>query len=129
MSHSDSAAYGEDDGMVDHATLSFAVRLPEGVGREQLADIVAEALRPLADRLVNVSDLAVRTVPRLAGAGAAGYESRLWEKATCRSDGRPTDPLINPEVRLAELLDETHALRRRIDELEVAARDLIEGDG
>lgn len=60
----------------------------DSVSEEQVADRVQEALKSLASGTRNIGDLGVRTVPRATGVKAAdavgaGYESRLWEKATC----------------------------------------------
>jgi hypothetical protein len=113
-------AENPDHGAAREMTMSFTVRLEDGVDRDQLADAVAEALRPLSERAVNVSDLAVRTVPRGPGGPSAGYDSRLWEKATCKEAGDPRDRLVNPEVQVERVLQEAHELRANAARLEKA---------
>jgi hypothetical protein len=54
---------------------------------DQIADRVQEALKPLASNATDIGDISIRTTSRKSGSAdklaAPGYESRLWEKATC----------------------------------------------
>lgn len=58
------------------------------LGRDAASKLKTEGAQAL-----DASQIVVRSGTKLVAPGAAGYESRLWEKVTCRI----SDPLIDPE--------------------------------
>src|SRR5205085_10779413 len=81
-------AHGHGHGKaVKEVVITFAVAVDEQATNEQIAAKLEEAIGNLGEQVHNVSDVQVRTVPRMVGAGggsgSGGYESRLWEKVTC----------------------------------------------
>jgi hypothetical protein len=105
------------EGTHKELTVSITVAVEEGVDQETLADRVGEALKPMVDEVVGLSDVTIHTVPRRGAIGVAGggYESRLWEKATCKTE----NPLVPREAVVEELLDEAERLG---DEVRALAR-------
>jgi hypothetical protein len=72
---------------MDDKTIEITIRATVGgaVTEEQIAERVEAAVKNLAGQAKKGSKLSIRTAPR-EGVGpnaAGGYESRLWEKATC----------------------------------------------
>lgn len=60
----------------------------------------------------------MRTVTRGSGAVGAGYESRLWEKATCKAVDDPRELVVNPEVQIEQILRESADLREQTERLQ-----------
>lgn len=114
----------KDREVQEQVTVTFTVPADAVQDREQLADLVAEALGPLAEKAVNVSDVAIRTIDRFGGAVAGGYESRLWEKATCKEAGDPRDVLVNPASDLERVVQELDSLRVQVDTLNTAVEKI-----
>lgn len=105
-------------------SISVTVTVDEGASQEEIADRVSRALAPMARDAANVSDVAVRTLPRgLVDVGSAGYESRLWEKATCKEPAmHPGDIVINPVDQLIEhdlggVSDQVRELQESVERL------------
>lgn len=111
-------------------SFSFTIQTDGAIDQDQLADAVAKALEPLAEQAVNVSDLAIRTLPRRdLGEQAGGYETRLWEKATCKSVDDPREKITNPDDDVEKVLREAEALQEQVSRLAEAAQRLSQRRG
>jgi hypothetical protein len=97
--------------------ISFAVAVDEQASNEEIATRLEQAIGSLGENVQGVSDVQVRTVPRVLAAapGGGGYETRLWEKVTCDILGgrlqNPGDP-----VELQEEIDELSTAMRKVNE-------------
>ena len=111
--------------------ISLSLEVPEEATQEEVATKIGKALEPLADTVMNVSDLAIRTVPRLHGPHdeGGGYETRLWEKATCKVAMDPRDRLKNPEEQIERLLEEAESLNEQTRRLNQAVATLAQRVG
>lgn len=95
--------------------ISFAIAVDEEASNEDIATKLEGAIGNLGEGVQSVSDVQVRTVPRVMAAapGGGGYETRLWEKVTCDFLGgrlqNPGDPV--------ELQDEISQLSEAVEQL------------
>ena len=72
-------------------TLVLEIEVDDGITEDIAARELEEALKPLAAKVRSAATVKIlgssRGISRPRGAGdlpvSAGYESRLWEKATC----------------------------------------------
>jgi hypothetical protein len=104
--------------------ISFAVSVEEQATNEDIASRLEKAITGLGGEVQNVSNVQVRTVPRMVGAagggGAGGYETRLWEKVTCDIFGgrlqTPGDP-VELQEEVQELSTKARELNQRIEQL------------
>lgn len=90
--------------------VSVSIEVDPKTSQDELMERLEGALAPLSEHAVRVSDVVVRTVPRFAGAPAGGYETRIWEKATCRTLDNPRDRLEHPEWEVVALREEVTRL-------------------
>ncbi len=98
-----------------HVSISLTVEVREDASQEEIADRLSEALRPMTDLVSNVSDVAVRTVPRtVASELAGGYETRLWEKATCRILDGVTERIYPVDHEIEEVAEELQRVAKRL---------------
>ena len=102
--------------------VSFAVAVDEHATNEQIASHLEKAIGGLGEQVQSVSDVQVRTVPRMVGTGggSGGYETRLWEKVTCDIFGgrleSPGDP-VELQQEVQALTKQTRELTQRIEQL------------
>ena len=102
-------------GKTKSIAVSITAVVDEGVTERELASVVEKSFANAKGTVKNISELAIRTLPRELGSpGAGGYEARIWEKATCRDVMNPRDKLINPERIVEERVQE---LAQQLDEL------------
>jgi hypothetical protein len=86
----------------------FSVSIDFVVGKKvtkrQIAAEIEKVIESIASTPADIGDVTVKTIDRVLKPGglAAGYESRLWEKATCAVAARPGDVVINPVIRAAK---------------------------
>lgn len=77
--------------MAKKITILVECEVDDAVTEEDVADQVEAVLKPLAGRVVSAGTVKVISPTRqpplktsaLGPTGPTGYESRLWEKATC----------------------------------------------
>jgi hypothetical protein len=104
--------------------ISFAVAVDEEASNEEIASRLERAIEGLGENVKSVSDVQVRTVPRIAaaapGTGGGGYESRLWEKVTCDIFGgrlqSPGDP-VELQEEVNEISSSMRELNARVEKL------------
>jgi hypothetical protein len=106
--------------------VSLAVSVDQDATQEEIAKAFEGAVGDLASKVHNVSNLQIRTVPRMLAAaapgdpGSGGYESRLWEKVTCDIFGgrlqSPGDPVVFQE-ELERVTAQVRELGQQVDEL------------
>lgn len=97
-------------------TVALSVEVDAKLTSEEVAQHLEESLTHLQDRAVKISEVVVRTVPRLSGDPAGGYESRLWEKATCRLRD-PLEKLDAPVLEIPDIGQDIANLESQIAEL------------
>lgn len=97
-------------------TVALSAEVDATLSSEEVAQHLEEALTHLQERAVKLSDVVVRTVPRLSGDPAGGYESRLWEKATCRLRD-PLEKLDAPVLEIRDIDQDIANLERQLAEL------------
>ncbi|AAM36788.1 hypothetical protein NY99_16655 [Xanthomonas phaseoli pv. phaseoli] len=95
-------------------SLTLAVEVTEDTAAESVAEQLEKALSHLDGKVGRLSDVVVRTVPRIVSNAGAGYESRIWEKATCKIADNPRDRLIDPVVDLEKLSEQVIQLERQL---------------
>lgn len=64
-------------------SISIDVSVPADMSPEDMAQRLEGVVAKSRPDRVDFSKLTIRTIPRELGAAAAGYDTRLWEKATC----------------------------------------------
>ncbi|MDS0761071.1 hypothetical protein ABFO19_10730 [Xanthomonas citri pv. glycines] len=94
--------------------MTLAVEVTEDTAAESVAEQLEKALSHLDGKVGRLSDVVVRTVPRIVSNAGAGYESRIWEKATCKIADNPRDRLIDPVVDLEKLSEQVIQLERQL---------------
>jgi hypothetical protein len=105
--------------------ISFATRVDAGLDQEAIVAEVARVLKPLSARPEDVSSIVVRTVRRTGvSPDVSAYESRIWEKATCRAPREKFDPIRDPYRDFVFVHDEIELLRKQVADLTQKTRDL-----
>lgn len=100
-------------------SISFAAIVNSDLEHEEIADRISDAIKPLADNVKNVSDIAVRTVPRFFTDVQDDFQNRLWEKATCNY--RIQDPLSevsNPQHEMGQIIKNINVLSKQFKDLQ-----------
>lgn len=86
--------------MAKRVTVTIDYVVPDQVSEEQIAERLGSSLKDLATSVV-VPHIPIRTIgPRDIGGGAGGYETKLWEKATCKLTGQ--EPHGDPAERFTD---------------------------
>ncbi|MDO9048869.1 MAG: hypothetical protein Q7U66_14210 [Methylobacter sp.] len=98
-------------------SISLVVEVDENITPESVAAEVETALSKLDSKVGRMSDVIVRTVPRFEGVGAAGYESRLWEKATCKVAQDPRERIGDPVLEIRKLSETAQRLEAELKSL------------
>ena len=98
-------------------SLTLAVEVAEDVAPDDVAARLEKALAGLDDQVARISDVVVRTVPRFDAPGSGGYESRIWEKATCKATNDPRDRLVDPVTEIEKLFEQAKRLESEIASL------------
>jgi|RhiMethySRZTD1v2_1073278.scaffolds.fasta_scaffold2152230_1 hypothetical protein len=104
--------------------ISFAVSVEEEASNEDIATRLEGAITSLGENVRSVSDVQVRTVPRVMAAapgdGGGGYETRLWEKVTCDFLGgrlqNPGDP-VELQDEISQLSEAVAQLGKQVQKL------------
>lgn len=101
-------------------SVTVAFETAESISSEEIASRVEKAVGGLDGEVGRISDVVVRTVPRFTGGGSGGYESRIWEKATCKVVDDPRERLIDPVTELDKLTDQAARLEQELAKLNSA---------
>jgi hypothetical protein len=85
-------------------SISIDCLVDSKVTKKQLAVEIEKAVKSIPSKPADIGEISVKTIDRSLRPGglAAGYDSRLWEKATCKIAARPGDVVINPADRAAK---------------------------
>lgn len=97
--------------------ISLALEVEESMSADKIAATLEDSLKGLDSKVGRISDVMVRTVPRFDGLGAAGYESRLWEKATCKVTNDPRERLEDPINEMSKLQEQATDLQNQLKAL------------
>jgi hypothetical protein len=105
--------------------ISLAVSVDEGVTQEEIAKSLEGAVGSLASKVHNVSNVQIRTVPRMLAAaapgdpGGGGYDTRLWEVTCDIFGGRlqsPGDPVVFQQ-ELERVSSQVRELSAQVEQL------------
>jgi hypothetical protein len=110
-------------------SLTLAVEVAEDVAPEEVAARLEKALVGLDGQVARLSDVVVRTVPRFDGPAAGGYESRIWEKATCKATNDPRERLEDPVTEIERLSEQAKRLESEIASLHANLNRLKNAQG
>jgi hypothetical protein len=72
-----------EEHMPKQVEISIQVEVEDSLTEDEIAELVRQAVSARRGDVKSVGSLKIRTLPHVHGVSAAGYESRLWEKATC----------------------------------------------
>ncbi len=86
--------------MAKRVTVTIDYVVPDQLSEEQIAERLGSSLKDLATAAV-VPHIPIRTIgPRTIGGAAGGYDTKLWEKATCKLTGE--EPKGDPAERFTD---------------------------
>ena len=108
--------------------ISFAIAVDEEASNEDIATKLEGVISKVGEGVQSVSDVQVRTVPRVMAAapgGGGGYETRLWEKVTCDFLGgrlqNPGDP-VELQDEIVQLSEAVAQLGKQVEKLGTSAQ-------
>jgi hypothetical protein len=110
-------------------SITLAFEVDESITPENVAAEVEGALGKLDGKVGRMSDVVVRTVPRFEGIGAAGYESRLWEKATCKIARDPRERIDDPRIEIRKLAENAQRIEAELKSLQENISRLTQQQG
>ncbi len=107
-------------------SITLAVEVDESISPESITAELESALSKLDAKVGRMSEVIVRTVPRFEGDRAGGYESRLWEKATCKVARDPRERIDDPVTEIRKLEEKAQRLDEELKSLRESLNRLIQ---